>query len=93
MSEFKPLRSLSIKAYAAAKGLASLELFSSKDGESRYAAQKDSPHIPVCFVSTKINTLADVRAGAMVSTFVNAEGQEYDVLHNAGNKESLGSLL
>ena len=93
MSEFKPLRSLSVREYAAAKNLASLELFESKDKQSRYAAEKDSPNIPVCFVSVKINTIADVKPGAMVSTFVNDEGQEYDVLHNAGNKESLGSLL
>ena len=93
MSEFNPIRSVSIPEYAKAKGLETLDLFDSKDGQSRYAAQKASPQIPVCFVSVKINTLSDVKPGAMVSTFLDAKGVEYDVLHNAGTKESLGSLL
>lgn len=93
MSEFKPLRSVTVSEFAKALGLKTLELFASKDGASRYAAQADSPQTPVCFVSTKIQTIADVKAGAMISTFLDDKGAEYDVLHNAAHKESLGSLL
>ena len=92
MSEFKPLRSLTLDAYKASKGVANLEMFRSKDERSLYLAKPGEPHLPVCFVSTKINSFADVRPGAMVSTQLDpATGKEYDCLHNAG-KEAVGSL-
>ena len=92
MSEFKPVRSLTLDAYKASKGVAKLEMFRSKDEQSLYLAKPGEPHLPVCFVSTKINSLADVKPGAMVSTQIDSTtGAEYDCLHNAG-KEALGSL-
>jgi len=96
--EWKPLKSLSIKAFAQLMGAKTFDLFESKDGESLYAAESDKPHIPLCFVSQQINGIADIRPGAMVSEFENDEPNEDGTvgthwrLHNAG-KESLGSLL
>lgn len=91
MSEFKPLRSITVSAFKAVLHADKLDMFRSKDGASLYLAKEGEPQLPVCFVSTKIGSFADVKAGAMISTFLDDKGAEYNVLHNAGKKAE-GSL-
>jgi len=94
MSDFNPINTYSVKEFVKKMKITSLDLFKSKSGESMYCAEADAPHVPVCFVSTKIHSFNDVTK-PVISEFKNDEGQPYYVLHNEGDgkKQSEGSLF
>ena len=93
MSEFKPVRTRSIAAFAKEVKAASLSMFKSKDGVSHYLAQDDAPHVALAFVSTKIKSKAGITK-PVISTFLNEDGEEYHVMHNEGTgKEAEAKLF
>ena len=89
MSEFNPLRTLSVKEFCAEKKIAGIGLYRSKE-DTLYAAEANAPHKgSVCFLAHKINSVRDI-TNPVVSEFKNDEGEgTHFVLHNQGKEAEL----
>lgn len=89
MSEFNPLRTLSVKEFCAEKKIAGIGLYRSKE-DTLYAAEANAPHKgSICFLANKITSARDITS-PVVSEFAQEDGEgTYFVLHNQGKEAEL----
>lgn len=87
MSEFKPLRTSAFSEFLASAKEA-LSVYRTKDGARLYVAPKGQPQICMAMISEKIQSKADITADTIIGTFLNAQGEEVQVVYNAGGKDA-----
>ena len=90
-TEFKPLRTESFASFKAK--IANAVAFRTKDGSRLYVGQKDAPQVCMAMFSEKIQKASDINSDTVVGTFLNASGEEVQVIYNPGQgKEAEFSL-
>ena len=70
-----------------AKSAEKLSVFRSKTGRL-YVAPKDAPNVCMAMLSEKITSKADITADTIIGTFLNAQGEEVQVVYNEGSKDA-----
>ena len=83
MSEFKPLRTEAFSSFKAK--IANAVAFRTKDGSRLYVGQKGAPQVCLAMFSEKIQRKSDITADTIVGTFLNAAGEEVQVIYNPGD--------
>ena len=87
MSEFKPLRTQLFSDFVA-KSAEKLSVFRTKEGNRLYVAPKGQPQICMAMISEKIQSKIDITADTIIGTFLNAQGEEVQVVYNEGSKDA-----
>ena len=86
MSEFKPLRTMSFADFKTT--VKEAVAFRTKDGSRLYVGEKNAPQVCLAMFSEKIQSKSDITADTIVGTFLNAAGEEVQVIYNPGSKDA-----
>ena len=83
MSTFNPLRTESYDSFKAK--ISNAVAFRTKDKTRLYVGQEGAPQVCLAMFSEKIQSKADITADTVVGTFLNAAGEEVQVIYNPGD--------